>query len=57
MNTKDINPGDVVECNRKGRKFEAMVRQKEGRTIHVFPLTKGISYYTVTSREIVAKKQ
>lgn len=56
MNTSSLHPGDVVECNRKGRKFEAMIRAKEGRTIHVFPLTQGISYFTVKSAEIVAKK-
>lgn len=56
MNTKNLHPGDIVECNRKGRKFDAMIRSKDGKTIHVFPLIKGISYYTIKSTEIVAKK-
>lgn len=54
MNMKYVSSGDIVEVNKKGRIFRAMVRSKDGHEISVLPLTKGISYYTITARDIVA---
>lgn len=53
MNASKIQPGDVIEVNKKGRIFKAMVRSKNGHEISVLPLTKGASYYTITARDIV----
>lgn len=53
-------PGDLVECNVKGREFVARVhgeayREKgRGLVIDVRPLSRNISYYNVRGREVTA---
>lgn len=48
-----IKPRDIVEVDKKGRRFHAEVRDKARGELTIRPLQKGISYTTATSREIV----
>lgn len=58
--SKGIAPGDIVEVDRKGRRFHALVEHVEqaeaGRTHHlaVRPLDGRSTWRTATIREVVA---
>jgi hypothetical protein len=57
--SKAIGPGDIVEVDKKGRRFHALVRELEqlesGRFELVLrPLDSRISYHRATVREVVA---
>ena len=54
MKSDKISVGDVVEVNRKGRIFTAMIKSKQGQKIVVIPLTRGISYYNISSKDVTA---
>jgi hypothetical protein len=56
--SKAIGPGDIVEIDKKGRRFHALVRELEqletGRfELIVRPLDSRISYHRATVREVV----
>ena len=56
--SKTIGPGDIVEVDKKGRRFHALVRaleqQQSGRfELELTPLDSRISYYRATVREVV----
>lgn len=56
--SKSIGPGDIVEIDKKGRRFHALVTELEqvesGRfELNVRPLDSRISYRTATVREVV----
>lgn len=56
--SKSIGPGDIVEIDKKGRRFHALVRELEqtgsGRfELEVRPLDSRISYRHATVREVV----
>lgn len=56
--SKTIGPGDIVEVDKKGRRFHAIVLELEqgdsGRfSLRVRPLDSRISYHQATVREIV----
>ena len=56
--SKSIGPGDIVEIDKKGRRFHALVRELEqlesGRfELSVRPLDSRISYHRATVREVV----
>jgi hypothetical protein len=56
--SKSIGPGDIVEVDKKGRRFHALVTELEqvesGRfELNVRPLDSRISYRTATVREVV----
>jgi hypothetical protein len=56
--SKTIGPGDIVEIDKKGRRFHALVRELEqletGRfELIVRPLDSRISYHRATVREVV----
>ncbi len=56
--SKTIGPGDIVEIDKKGRRFHALVRELEqlesGRfELNVRPLDSRISYQHATVREVV----
>lgn len=44
---------DIVEVDKKGYRFFAVVRDKTGRQLTIRPITKGVTYGTATSREVV----
>jgi hypothetical protein len=57
--SKGIAPGDIVEIDRKGRRFHALVRGLEQRDsgrfeLELRPLDSRISYRRATVREVVA---
>lgn len=52
MVTGGIKPGDLVKCDVKGRVFYAEVTAK-GDTVEVMPVSPGITYRSVTARQIV----
>ncbi|HEX4107664.1 MAG TPA: hypothetical protein VHX88_05990 [Solirubrobacteraceae bacterium] len=56
--SKAIGPGDIVEVDKKGRRFHALVRELEqlesGRFELVLrPLDSRVSYHRATVREVV----
>ena len=46
--------GDIIACNRDGRTFFAVVESPGTDDILVTPLTKGATYYHVSSRDVKA---
>ena len=57
--SKGIGPGDIVEVDKKGRRFHALVTELEqvdsGRFhLRVRPIDSRISYRQATVREVVA---
>ena len=57
--SKGIGPGDIVEVDKKGRRFHALVTQLEqletGRfELALRPLDSRVSYRQATVREVVA---
>ena len=58
QSSKSIGPGDIVEVDKKGRRFHALVLELEqsasGRfELSLRPLDSRISYRTATVREVV----
>ena len=58
VSSKGIAPGDIVEVDKKGRRFHAIVtaiqQGDSGRfDLEVRPINKGISHRTATIREVV----
>ena len=58
LSSKGIAPGDIVEVDKKGRRFHALVTELEqsdsGRfELAVRPLDSRISYRTATVREVI----
>jgi len=56
--SKAIGPGDIVELDKKGRRFHAIVDELEQRAsgrfeLRVRPLDSRISYHHATVREVV----
>lgn len=54
MNLTSIRVDDIVECEVKGRRFYALVREKTRGQLIVFPITANITYRRVTSKQVVA---
>jgi hypothetical protein len=54
MRLTAIKPGDIVQCNKKGRLFHAkVVGASAAGTLRVQPLERNISYRHVTASDIV----
>jgi ASC-1-like (ASCH) protein len=56
--SKGIAPGDIVEVDKKGRRFHAVVskldQQDSGRfELEVRPLERGITFRTASVREVI----
>lgn len=49
-----IKPGDIVEVDKKGRKFFAVVEDKQDGGLALKPITHGVSYRTASAREVTA---
>jgi hypothetical protein len=59
QSSKAIAPGDIVEIDRKGRRFHAVVEELHQRDSSRFdlvvrPLQRGVTYRTATVAEVVA---
>ncbi|MTD47130.1 hypothetical protein GKE82_24640 [Conexibacter sp. W3-3-2] len=53
MTTANLRPGDLVEIDRKGRRFLAIIDTIDTGHLTLTPLQRGISYREATSREVV----
>lgn len=53
MTLQGIRAGDIVEVDKRGRRFLAYVRGRESREVLIRPVDRRISYSTATAREIV----
>lgn len=54
MRLASVQPGDIVEADVRGRRFHAIVLGRPARTeLAVDPITAGISYRRVTSRQVL----
>jgi hypothetical protein len=49
-----IQPGDIVEVDKNGRRFHAVVLEKQaGILSRIRPIERGITYTTATAHEVV----
>ena len=56
MDVSSVKPGDIVEVDKKGRRFHAIVREKQVKGVSVFvvaPLDRRINYFSCTANEVV----
>lgn len=62
MNCASVKPGDIVEVDKKGRRFHATITEQVGATnvarpaereFTIRPLESGVTYRHARSREIV----
>lgn len=55
MPLKGIHVGDIIEVDKKGRRFHAMVRDRssDGKGLTFMPLCPNVSYRTCTAHEVV----
>jgi hypothetical protein len=57
--SKGIGPGDIVEVDKKGRRFHALVESLEQSSsgsrfeLELRPLARGVTYRRATVREVV----
>jgi len=53
MRLEGIERGDIVEVDRKGRRFHALVTGTVAGGLSIQPLERRVSYYSCRSREVV----
>jgi hypothetical protein len=53
LHLTNVKAGDIVEVDKRGRRFLAYVEDKDKYALIIAPTVKGISYTTATAREIV----
>jgi hypothetical protein len=49
---RTIKEGDTVQCNVRGRIFQAVVKEKIQRGLRVEPFNSNITYYRVKSHQV-----
>lgn len=52
MNLSPIATGDIVQVNKRGRVFLAVVGDVMPRTLTIRPLSGSINYFTAEAREV-----
>lgn len=52
MNTRTLQPGDLVLCDVRGRTFRAELRERLEDRFRVSPIDSGVTYFHVTARQI-----
>lgn len=52
MRTAGIKMGDIIKCDVRGSRFYAKVK-REGGEFEIAPLDRHVTYYTVSSRQII----
>lgn len=52
MELSRVREGDEIKCNVRGRVFEAVVEEKLPGQLRIKPLSRGITYFTVTARDV-----
>lgn len=53
MELHTIQPEDIVEVDRRGFKFLAIVKRVDTGTVHVVPIDRGVTYFRAPARQIV----
>lgn len=53
MTLQGIDPGDIVQVDIKGRRFFAIVKDREAGEVRLTPLSPGITYFTAKPRQII----
>lgn len=53
MTLAGIKPGDIVRIDRKGRVFEAFVREKADGQLKIAPIVPQVTYTTASAREVI----
>jgi hypothetical protein len=48
-----VKGGDIVLCDRMGRRFYAIVVERHGRELEVEPIDRRITYRHVKAREVI----
>lgn len=48
-----IQPGDIVEVERQGRRAHALVVGKGAGELDIHPITPGFTWRTVTARQVI----
>ena len=48
-----VRAGDIVEVDRKGRRFFALVVQRRERELEVEPIDRRVTYRRVKAREVI----
>jgi hypothetical protein len=48
-----VKAGDIVFCDRRGRRFYAIVLARRERVLEVEPLDRRVTYHTVKAREVL----
>lgn len=54
MRLEDIDAGDIVEVDRKGRRFHALVTGPTSDGLAIRPLDRRINHFSCRAREVVA---
>jgi hypothetical protein len=53
MRLEGIHTGDIVEVDRKGRRFHALVVGQAQGGLAIQPMDRRVNYYTCRSREVI----
>lgn len=53
MRLAGVRPGGVVEVDKKGRRFYALVRAKDVNALLLAPADARTNFYTASAREVV----
>jgi hypothetical protein len=49
-----VQPGDIIEVDKKGRRFHAIVEEKANGSVRFTPIERGITYLDASAREVIA---
>lgn len=52
MRITGVKAGDVVSCDVRGRLFYALVLEHHGKELEIVAITAGITYTSVTARQV-----
>ena len=53
MTLGGLRSGDIVLCDRMGRRFYAIVVERHGRELEVEPIDRRVTYHRVTARVVI----
>ena len=53
MTLNGVRTGDIVLCDRMGRRFYAIVVERHGRELEVEPIDRRVTYRRVKAREVL----
>ncbi len=53
MTLAGVRAEDVVHCDRLGRRFWARVKRREGTTLSLMPVSRNVTYYRVSARDVL----